>query len=60
MKRRVGNDACVEVDTNHYSVPWRLIRCDVTVLVEACPELVEGNLREALAFLCEAEVAHKD
>lgn len=56
----MGNDACVEVDTNHYSVPWRLIRCDVTVLVEACPELVEGNLREALAFLCEAEVAHKD
>jgi len=34
LKRRVANDACVEVDTNHYSVPWRLIRCDVTVLVE--------------------------
>jgi len=25
LTRRVQNDACVDVDTNHYSVPWRLI-----------------------------------
>ncbi len=25
LSRRVQNDACVDVDTNHYSVPWRLI-----------------------------------
>lgn len=31
--RRVHNDACVEVDTNAYSVPWRLIGETVTVQV---------------------------
>ena len=25
LQRRVQTDLCVEVDTNHYSVPWRLI-----------------------------------
>lgn len=29
--RRVHTDGCVEVDTNHYSVPWRLIGETVTV-----------------------------
>ena len=23
LTRRVQNDGCVELDTNHYSVPWR-------------------------------------
>lgn len=34
VKRRVQSDACVEVDTNHYSVPWLLIGDDVVVQVE--------------------------
>jgi hypothetical protein len=29
--RRVRADGCVDVDTNHYSVPWRLIGASVTV-----------------------------
>ena len=33
--RRVQNDACVDVDTNHYSVPWKLIGAEVTVQVGA-------------------------
>jgi hypothetical protein len=31
--RRVHADACVELETNRYSVPWRLIGETVTVLV---------------------------
>lgn len=31
--RRVHSDACVELDTNRYSVPWRLIGEAVTVVV---------------------------
>ena len=27
------NDACVDIDTNHYSVPWKLIGAEVTVQV---------------------------
>ena len=23
LTRRVQNDGCIDVDTNHYSVPWR-------------------------------------
>lgn len=33
LTRRVQNDACVDVDTNHYSVPWRLIGAEVSVVV---------------------------
>lgn len=33
MTRRVQNDGCVDVDTNHYSVPWRLIGAQVGVVV---------------------------
>lgn len=33
LSRRVQNDACVDVDTNHYSVPWRLIGVEVSVMV---------------------------
>ena len=33
LTRRVPSDACVEVDTNRYSVPWRLIGEHVTVVV---------------------------
>ncbi len=33
LSRRVQNDACVDVDTNHYSVPWTLIGAEVSVMV---------------------------
>ena len=33
VSRQVQSDACVNVDTNHYSVPWRLIGAQVTVAV---------------------------
>ena len=33
LARKVQNDACVDVDTNHYSVPWRLIGAEVSVVV---------------------------
>lgn len=33
LQRKVGSDACVEVDTNAYSVPWHLIGSAVTVSV---------------------------
>ena len=33
LTRRVQNDACVDVDINHYSVPWKLIGAGVTVMV---------------------------
>jgi len=33
LTRRVQTDACVDVDTNHYSVPWTLIGAQVSVVV---------------------------
>ena len=33
LSRRVHTDACVELDTNRYSVPWKLIGETVTVVV---------------------------
>jgi len=33
LTRRVQNDGCVDVDTNHYSVPWLLIGAQVGVAV---------------------------
>jgi transposase len=36
LTRRVHSDACVELDTNRYSVPWRLIGESVTVSVADC------------------------
>lgn len=35
LTRRVQSDACIEIDTNAYSVPWRLIGESVRVTVEA-------------------------
>ncbi|MFO1251431.1 MAG: hypothetical protein U1E77_09935 [Inhella sp.] len=32
LSRRVHTDACIELDTNRYSVPWRLIGESVTVV----------------------------
>lgn len=36
LQRKVHNDSCVQVDTNAYSVPWRLIGHTLTV------ELIDG------------------
>jgi transposase len=33
LTRRVHTDACIELDTNRYSVPWKLIGESVTVVV---------------------------
>jgi transposase len=33
LSRRVHTDACIELDTNRYSVPWRLIGESVSVIV---------------------------
>jgi transposase len=33
LARRVQNEGCVDVDTNHYSVPWQLIGAGVSVVV---------------------------
>jgi hypothetical protein len=33
LARRVHTDACIELDTNRYSVPWKLIGESVTVVV---------------------------
>ena len=33
LTRRVQNDGCVDIDTNHYSVPWTLIGSVVSVIV---------------------------
>ena len=49
LTRQVHADGCVEVDTNHYSVPWRLIGETVTV------RLVDEHLRVTRAGI---EVAH--
>ncbi len=49
LTRRVHADSCVEVDTNHYSVPWRLIGETVTV------HIVDEHLRVLRAGV---EVAH--
>jgi transposase len=34
LSRVVHNDLCVELDTNHYSVPWRYIGEQVTVRIQ--------------------------
>ena len=39
LVRQVGSDCCVELDTNAYSVPWRLIGEAVRV------QVVRGQLR---------------
>jgi transposase len=36
VSRRVHADACIELDTSRYSVPWKLIGETVTVVVAEC------------------------
>jgi transposase len=44
--RRVQSDACVEIDTNAYSVPWRLIGSTVQVVVSAGRVSIRHDGRE--------------
>jgi transposase len=41
--RRVHSDACIELETNRYSVPWRLIGETVTVLVDEQVRIVHAG-----------------
>ncbi len=41
LVRRVHSDACVEIDTNRYSVPWRLIGEAVTAVVDEAHVCIE-------------------
>ena len=44
-------DSCIDLDTNHYSVPWRLVGAEVSV------EVVAGTVR---VFHGGGEVARHD
>ena len=46
LSRVVGNDCAVEIDTNSYSVPWRLIGERVEVTVAAGQVRVRHGVRE--------------
>lgn len=46
LTRIVGNDCAVEVDTNSYSVPWRLIGERVAVTVSAGEVRIRHGVRE--------------
>lgn len=46
LTRAVGNDCAVEIDTNSYSVPWRLIGERVVVTVAAGEVRIRHGVRE--------------
>jgi len=46
LVRRVNAESCIELDTNAYSVPWRLIGETVTVLVQGGTVSVEHAGKE--------------
>jgi transposase len=46
--RRVHADACIELETNRYSVPWRLIGEAVTVLVNEQVRIVHAGQEVAV------------
>ena len=46
LTRVVGNDCAVEIDTNSYSVPWRLIGEHVPVTVAAGEVHIRHGVRE--------------
>jgi transposase len=46
LTRIVGNDCAVEVDTNSYSVPWRLIGERVAVTISAGEVRIRHGVRE--------------
>jgi transposase len=49
LTRIVGNDCAVEVDTNSYSVPWRLIGERVAVTIAAGEVRIRHGAREVAA-----------
>ncbi len=51
LVRRVNSEGCVEVDTNHYSVPWRFIGSTVTVRIEG-DELSISHAGKEVARRC--------
>jgi hypothetical protein len=46
LSRVVGNDCAIEIDTNSYSVPWRLIGERVAVTVAAGEIRIRHGVRE--------------
>ena len=46
LSRIVGNDCAVEVDTNSYSVPWRLIGERVAVTIAVGEVRIRHGVRE--------------
>lgn len=56
LQRSVHTDACVEVDTNFYSVPWHLIKKEVTVqLTETEVKILHGPDEVACHPICIGE-----
>jgi transposase len=56
VQRSVHTDACVEVDTNFYSVPWHLIKKEVTVqLTETEVKILYGANEVACHPICIGE-----
>jgi hypothetical protein len=49
LTRVVGNDCAVEIDTNSYSVPWRLIGERVAVTIAAGEVHIRHGVREVAA-----------
>jgi len=48
LTRRVHADSCIEVDTNHYSVPWRLIGETVTArIADECLQVRRAGIEVA-------------
>jgi transposase len=65
LRRRVAHDALVDVDTVRYSVPHRLVRDHVDVLIEAQvvrifhgSTLVATHARSSEPFTCVVDPAH--
>jgi hypothetical protein len=65
LRRRVALDAFVDVDTVRYSVPHRLVRDHVEIVVEDQlvrifhgPELVATHVRSTEPFACVVDGAH--
>lgn len=56
LSRRVNSEACVEVDTNCYSVPWRLIGTQVTVqVVDSQVTVIAGQNEVARHPQCQGQ-----
>lgn len=48
LRRRVGNDSFVDIDTVRYSVPYRLVRSEVDVVIgDETVEVFRGAVRVA-------------